>query len=748
MSETLIPLEFVHHRLLMDVAFEEAPETGNTGLHVAAYGGRLQCLGYLLSQGGDMLKKNNRGQTPAMLAALAGRIDVLKWLLENANRTGEVPATFIFDELLDMVEEMNESARYGSPMYRLLEDALNAVGVQSDESESFGTDSREERRGAQDGAKDVAQAPTAEPLTIGGTTPNEANGGRTDDTFEFETAWELYAGGKVGAHDILAFLTRIHGERLDASWPLVLAALPSDEPHLIQNLEAAKSGVDRATAGASTVEKEDAKGNRTAAAAASGDSASGDGGASSPGDRRYGDEENFLRATTVKYLRGSITAEQFYDKVVDGMEQRKGGGRRIQEAVIGRVARGMPEEKAWSVMEAHRKRRHEGRLRKKRLRRSRRRRAEAAPKGKTIKTTALAEPLGQDDDSSVASVFSFGGSMDSCDLSASAGTGPDLDEAVAKYRENRISASELKIVLSDAFGNQVENILPRVLATLSNRKRRELANQWHVDNDSGTKLRRPRALQPRASFVSIDGVPENDQNMTPREAPGGAVSSEAVTGAEGSPGLRTPFQGGLDTAESAGGKKAQHQPQGRLVEGAGATHGGSRKSGRDHVKQRPRTSMDPQDPFDNDHVLGPISPKLNSPFTTRASAWAGGGAEDIQGKAEVKPSKKASRDGRNGERDPNEVSPAPGVVEKGSATRTRGEAASVGMNGDDDQDKEETVSQKRKLRDSMEMDAQRLTSEFAAGRLAAPHFFGAMMEEFGENRLLAVLPGILRVLPE
>lgn len=80
------------------------------------------------------------------------------------------------------------------------------------------------------------------------------------------------------------------------------------------------------------------------------------------------------------------------------MEQPKGGGRTIEEAVIGRVARGMPEEKAWSLMEAHRKRRHEGRLSKKRLRRSRRRRAEAAPKGKTKKTTALAEPPGQDDD--------------------------------------------------------------------------------------------------------------------------------------------------------------------------------------------------------------------------------------------------------------------------------------------------------------------------------------------------------------
>lgn len=75
----------------------KVPETGNTGLHVAAYGGRLKCLEYLLSQGGDILKKNHRGQTPAMLAALAGRTDVLKWLLENAKGTGEVPANVISD---------------------------------------------------------------------------------------------------------------------------------------------------------------------------------------------------------------------------------------------------------------------------------------------------------------------------------------------------------------------------------------------------------------------------------------------------------------------------------------------------------------------------------------------------------------------------------------------------------------------------------------------------------------------------
>ncbi|CAM9248693.1 unnamed protein product [Ectocarpus sp. 6 AP-2014] len=751
MSENLIPLEFVHHRLLMDVAFEEVPETGNTGVHVAAYGGRLKCLGYLLSQGGDIQKKNHRGQTPAMLAALAGRIDVLKWLLENAKGIGEVPANFISDELLDIVEEMDESATYGSPMYRLLEDALNAVEAQSDGSEPFGSDSREEG-GAQDEAKDVAQAPTAERPTTGESTRHEVNGGGTNDTLEFDTAWELYAGGKLGAHDILAVLTRIHGEGLDASWPRVLAALPSDDPHLIQNLEAAKSGVDRSKAGALAMAKEDTKGNSAAVAAASCDSATGARGILSPGGHRDGDEENFLRATTVKYLRGSITADQFYDEMVDGMEERKGGGRRVEEAVIARVARGMPEEKAWSFMEAHRKRRHEERLNKKILRRSRRRHAEAAPKGNTKKSTALAEPPGQGDDSSVASVYSFGGSVDSCDLSTSAGTGPNLDQAVAKYRENRISAAELKTVLSDAFGNQVDNILPRVLATLSNRKRRELANQWHVDSDRATKLRQPRVLHPRASFVSTDVIPVEDQKIIPRKAPGEAGPSEAVTGAEGSPGL--PGQGDLDRAERDGGKKVQHQPQGRLVEGAGVTHGGGRKGGRGQVRQRPRTSMDQQDHSDHDDELGPISPKPNSPFTTRASAWAGGATGDIHEKEEVKPSNKAPRDGRKGERGPTEATPAPGVAVKGSAVRARAAAPSVGMNGDDDErnkrdkDKTETVSQKRKLRDSMEMDAQRLTSEFAAGRLAAPHFFGAMMEEFGEQRLIAVLPGILRVLPE
>lgn len=138
--------------------------------------------------------------------------------------------------------------------------------------------------------------------------------------------------------------------------------------------------------------------SRAGVAAGSSDSASGNRGVSSPGGRRDGDEENSLRATTVKYLRDSITVEQFYDEVVDVVEKRRGGGRRIEEAVIARLARGMPEEKAWSLMEAHRKRRHEERLSKKRQRRSRRRHAEAASKRKTKKSTALAEPPGEVDD--------------------------------------------------------------------------------------------------------------------------------------------------------------------------------------------------------------------------------------------------------------------------------------------------------------------------------------------------------------
>lgn len=65
------------------------PETGNTGLHVAAYCGRVECLRYLLAQGGNAAKKNCHGQTPAVLAVLTGRTEVLRCLLENAKNSAK-----------------------------------------------------------------------------------------------------------------------------------------------------------------------------------------------------------------------------------------------------------------------------------------------------------------------------------------------------------------------------------------------------------------------------------------------------------------------------------------------------------------------------------------------------------------------------------------------------------------------------------------------------------------------------------
>lgn len=59
-----------------------------------------------------------------------------------------------------------------------------------------------------------------------------------------------------------------------------------------------------------------------------------------------------------------------------------------------------------------------------------------------------------------------------------------------------------------------------------------------------------------------------------------------------------------------------------------------------------------------------------------------------------------------------------------------GHGGAVGVDVDDDDDAA-LASQKGRtkddLKDGMVSDAQRLTSEFAAGRLTTPHFFGAMM---------------------
>lgn len=60
-------------------------------MHLAAYSGRIKCLEYLHSQGGDVTKKNHNRQTPAMLAALTGRTEVLEWLLNITKNLTDTP---------------------------------------------------------------------------------------------------------------------------------------------------------------------------------------------------------------------------------------------------------------------------------------------------------------------------------------------------------------------------------------------------------------------------------------------------------------------------------------------------------------------------------------------------------------------------------------------------------------------------------------------------------------------------------
>ncbi len=160
------------------------------------------------------------------------------------------------------------------------------------------------------------------------------------------------------------------------------------QPHLVQALEAEKIGLDRARAEARVRAREEAESQTTAAAKerdGSGNFFGGDGARLPPGPA---DEDSCLRSATMKYIRGSIGAGRLYEEMV----AVRG---RVEEAVIAKVARGMPEDKAWALMDAHRKWRHEERLKKKRLRASRR--AGATARRKTKKEDASAESEGGDD---------------------------------------------------------------------------------------------------------------------------------------------------------------------------------------------------------------------------------------------------------------------------------------------------------------------------------------------------------------
>lgn len=129
---------------------------------------------------------------------------------------------------------------------------------------------------------------------------------------------------------------------------------------------------------------------------------------------------------------------------------------------------------------------------------------------------------------------------------------------------------------------------------------------------------------------------------------------------------------------------------------------------------------------------------------SRASAWAGkeeegpqvqeqhqGAARRAKGRGEKKPIR-APAEGAYGE----EESRGTAAVADDRAPK-KGNSGSGGdgddRDGVDDNKTEAAAPDKRLTRDSMASDAQRLTSEFAAGRLTAPHFFGAMLVKLCGN---------------
>lgn len=70
----------------------------------------------------------------------------------------------------------------------------------------------------------------------------------------------------------------------------------------------------------------------------------------------------------MKYIRDKISAEQFHEEMLRTMKR----GGKVEEAVVAKVARGMPEDKSWALMDAHRKWKRAERLNKTSFRESRR----------------------------------------------------------------------------------------------------------------------------------------------------------------------------------------------------------------------------------------------------------------------------------------------------------------------------------------------------------------------------------------
>lgn len=112
--------------------------------------------------------------------------------------------------------------------------------------------------------------------------------------------------------------------------------------------------------------------------------------------------------------------------------------------------------------------------------------------------------------------------------------------------------------------------------------------------------------------------------------------------------------------------------------------------------------------------------------TSRASAWAReqGDPQDEGRQEDARPPEGHSKNTRNGPRGGGLVKESAGSC---NAVAHDGTSMNNGAKGGDG-DKVGAAKEGRTMRDSTAAsDAQKLTSEFAAGRLTAPHFFGAML---------------------
>lgn len=141
---------------------------------------------------------------------------------------------------------------------------------------------------------------------------------------------------------------------------------------------------------------------------------------------------------------------------------------------------------------------------------------------------------------------------------------------------------------------------------------------------------------------------------------------------------------------------------------------------------------------------------------SRASAWAGeteAAPLEEKGQGGEARRRRAEGRGRNTRSGPPDGAPhgegsgakhaAAAKHRKASSSTNGGEGSGGGDGGGgedgDDGDETEGATDARKKRDSMASDAQRLTSEFAAGRLAAPHFFGAMLVSERSGEIVVLL---------